>query len=234
MAEEKWVTSHGISGWQWAGLNNNHPLGRSEIGKSKMGYWQKRVRMILDTWCLAALEHKDGRKITMSVEEERKSRKGPMRDEICPLFTEVFGLMSVSHFALWSQRQNNICLGDQSIPGANQGSHAFTVNEWNLRQSRLRVSESQLLELMRPGHLFYNSHHPENTLPVIGSGAHLLQINRKPWEEVLNLDIPTSHQPKTSQNHKKQKGTTQGAHLGALWWPREVGWRLKRKGIYVV
>lgn len=32
-------------------------------------------------------------KITMSVEEERKNRKGPMRDEICPLFTEVFGLM---------------------------------------------------------------------------------------------------------------------------------------------
>lgn len=59
-----------------------------------MGYWQKGVRMVLDTWCLAGLEQKDGRKITMSVEEERKNRKGPMRDEICPLFTEVFGLMS--------------------------------------------------------------------------------------------------------------------------------------------
>ena len=141
---------------------------------------------------------------------------------------------NVSRFALWSLRQNSVCLGDQSIPGANQGSHAFMVNEWNLRQSRLRVSESQLLELMRLGHLFYNSHHPENTLPVVGSGAHLLQINRKPWEEVLNLDIPTSHQPKTSQNRKKQKGTTQGAQLGALWWPREAGWRLKRKGIHVV
>lgn len=194
MAEEKWATSHGISGWQWAGPNN-HPLGRSEIGKSKMGYWQKGGRMVLDTRYLAALEQKDGRKITMSVEEGRKEGKGPTRDEIYPLFTEVFNLMSVSHFALWSPRQNNVCLGYQSIPGASRGSHAFLVNEWNLRQSRLRVSESQLLELMRPGHLFYNSHHPENTLPVIGSGAHLLQISRKPWEEVLNLDIPTSYQP---------------------------------------
>lgn len=68
MAEEKWATSHGISGWQQAGPNNNHPLSKSEAGKSKMGYWQKAGRMILDTWHLAALEQKDGRKITMSVE----------------------------------------------------------------------------------------------------------------------------------------------------------------------
>lgn len=76
------------------------PLGRSEIGKSKMGYWQKGGRMVLDTWYLVALKQKDGRKITMSVEEGRKEGKGPMRDEIYPLFTEVFYLMSVSHFAL--------------------------------------------------------------------------------------------------------------------------------------
>ena len=56
--------------------------------------------MVLDTRYLAALEQKDGRKITMSVEEGRKEGKGPTRDEIYPLFTEVFNLMSVSHFAL--------------------------------------------------------------------------------------------------------------------------------------
>ena len=47
---------------------NNHPLGKSEIEKSKMGYCHKGGRKVLDTWHLGALGQKDGRKIIMSME----------------------------------------------------------------------------------------------------------------------------------------------------------------------